>query len=70
MLCARHYRSPRLQNVNKINLSQTKSILADTDIAQEAIKNTKGEILKQCSASLLTQANQITGGLALRLLSV
>ncbi|MBR3605617.1 MAG: flagellin, partial [Candidatus Gastranaerophilales bacterium] len=60
----------KLQNVNKINLSQTKSILADTDIAQEAIKNTKGEILKQCSASLLTQANQITGGLALRLLSV
>ena len=59
----------KLQNVNKINLGQTKSILADTDIAQEAIKNTKGEILKQCSASLLIQANQITSGLALRLLS-
>lgn len=58
----------QLQETNKINLNQTKSVLADADIAQEAAKSTKEQILKEISTSLFAQAGQITNNLALRLL--
>ena len=60
----------QLQTTNKINLSQTKSTLIDTDIAYEASKNTQAQILQEISASLLSQSLNMTGGLALKLLGV
>lgn len=39
------------------NLSSSKSLITDADIASEASKYTQNQILQQISASLLTQAN-------------
>ena len=52
------------------NLSIAKSLITDADIAQEATTFAKTQILQQISASLFSQAHQITGNLALRLLRV
>ena len=57
-----------LQNINKENLSQIKSLTIDTDTAQEATNFTQMQILKEISVSLFTQANKITSNLALTLL--
>ena len=57
-----------LQDIDKLNLSATRSNLADTDMAQESTNLVQTQILQQVSSSLFSQANQINGNLALRLL--
>ncbi len=49
------------------NLTASKSTIMDTDVAKEASKLTKAQILQQASVSLLAQANQ-TPSIALSLL--
>ena len=59
-----------LQNNDIISLKTANSTIKDTDIAQEASKLTHQQILQQVSSSLFTQANQINGNLAQRLLMI
>lgn len=49
------------------NMSAAKSVIMDTDVAQESAKLTKSQILQQVSTSLLAQANQ-TPAIALSLI--
>lgn len=46
------------QGVTKENLSQARSRIADTDIAQETSELTRGNILQSAGVSVLAQANQ------------
>lgn len=55
--------------VANINLTQARSVLADTDVAAESANLVQSQILQQVSASLLSQANQ-SSSLALNLLKV
>ncbi|MBQ7286507.1 MAG: hypothetical protein IJW73_01970, partial [Candidatus Gastranaerophilales bacterium] len=55
---------------NIINLNSKKSLIKDADIAEESTNLTQTQILQQITSSLFTQANQINGNLALRLLGV
>ena len=57
-----------LQDNNIINLNSKKSLIKDADIAAESTNLTQTQILQQITSSLFTQANQINGNLALRLL--
>ncbi|MBQ7287930.1 MAG: flagellin, partial [Candidatus Gastranaerophilales bacterium] len=59
-----------LQDNNIINLNSKKSLIKDADIAEESTNLTQTQILQQITSSLFTQANQINGNLALRLLGV
>ena len=59
-----------LQDNDKINLSATNSTIKDADIALESANLAKVQILEQISTSLFSQAHQITGGLAMKLLGV
>ena len=59
-----------LQNSEIQSLATKKSLIIDSDIAKESTKLVHSQILQQISASLFTQAHQITNGLALRLLGV
>ena len=58
-----------LQNIDKINLSTKNSLIKDADIAQESANLTQSQILQQISTSLFSQANNITGNLAMKLLA-
>jgi len=44
------------------NLSASESRIRDADMAQEMLMNTRNEILRQTSSSMLAQANQLTEG--------
>ena len=57
-----------LHDNNIINLNSKKSLIKDADIAAESTNLTQTQILQQITSSLFTQANQINGNLALRLL--
>ena len=59
----------QLQSMNKLNLTTTKSTIVDADIAKEASNMAQSQILQQISTSLFSQAHNITGNLALRLLA-
>ena len=54
---------------NIVNLSDTRSLITDTDIASEASVRVQNQILQQVSMSLLSQANTQRGELAGALLS-
>jgi len=58
-----------LQNVNIENLSYAKSLITDTDMAQESMSMVKNNILNQVSTALFTQANTQNSGLVMSLLS-
>ena len=58
----------QLQNNDIINLNSTNSIIKDADIAKESTSLAHAQILQEISTSLFSQAHQITGSLALRLL--
>ena len=60
----------QLQNNDIINLNETNSIIKDADIAKESANLAQNQILQQISTSLFSQAHNITGGLALKLLGV
>lgn len=60
----------QLHTTNKESLALSNSLLTDTDIAKESTDLARNQILQQISASLFSQAHQITGNLALRLLGV
>ena len=59
-----------LQSNDMLNLSSSKSTIADTDMASESTKLAHNQILQQISTSLFSQSHNITGNLALRLLGV
>jgi flagellin len=68
---ANRLESVRQTQINELeNLTASNSICIDTDIAQEATDLARNQILQQISTSLFSQAHQITGNLALRLLGV
>ena len=60
----------QLQQNDIVNLNTKQSIIMDADMAQEATNLTHTQILQQISTSLFTQAHNITGNLALRLLTI
>ena len=53
----------RLESINElnensiVNLSSSKSLIMDADIASEATKNVQSQILQQVSTAILSQAN-------------
>lgn len=51
-----------------VNTQASESLIRDTDIAEQVMKNTKDKILLQFSQALMAQANQNAGGV-LRLLN-
>ena len=59
----------KLQSNDIISLNSSKSTIKDTDMAAESTKLAHNQILQQISTSIFTQANQINGNLALRLLA-
>ena len=51
------------------NLTSAYSTVTDTDIAAETANYVKNQILQQTASSMLVQANQASGALALKLIN-